>query len=104
MYFCAADVGWITGHSYVVYGPLSNGATTVLFESIPTFPDPGRYWDTIERHKVTIFYTAPTAIRALAKEDTSFVTKYNRSSLRVLGTVGEPINADAWMWYHSIVG
>ena len=104
VYFCAADVGWITGHSYVVYGPLSNGATTVLFESIPTFPDPGRYWDTIERHKVTIFYTAPTAIRALAKEDTSFVTKYNRSSLRVLGTVGEPINADAWMWYHSIVG
>lgn len=104
VYFCAADVGWITGHSYVVYGPLSNGATTVLFESIPTYPDPGRYWDTIERHKVTIFYTAPTAIRALAKEDSSFVTKYDRSSLRVLGTVGEPINADAWMWYHSIVG
>lgn len=104
VYFCAADVGWITGHTYVVYGPLSNGATTVLFESIPTYPDAGRYWDIIERHKVNIFYTAPTAIRALAKEDDSFVSKYDTSSLRVLGTVGEPINADAWNWYHSVVG
>lgn len=104
VYFCAADVGWITGHSYVVYGPLSNGATTVMFESIPTYPDAGRYWDAVERHKVTIFYTAPTAIRALAKEGAEFVTKYDRSSLRILGTVGEPINPDAWLWYHRTVG
>lgn len=104
VYFCAADVGWITGHSYVVYGPLSNGATTVMFESIPTYPDAGRYWDTIERHKVSIFYTAPTAIRALAKEGEHFVKRYDRSSLRILGTVGEPINPDAWLWYHSVVG
>jgi acetyl-CoA synthetase len=104
VYFCAADVGWVTGHSYVVYGPLSNGATTLMFESIPTYPDAGRYWDTIERHKVTIFYTAPTAIRALAKEGEHFVKRYDRSSLRILGTVGEPINPDAWLWYHSVVG
>lgn len=104
VYFCAADVGWVTGHSYVVYGPLSNGATTVMFESIPTYPDAGRYWDTIERHKVSIFYTAPTAIRALAKEGEHFVKRYDRSSLRILGTVGEPINPDAWLWYHSVVG
>lgn len=104
VYFCAADVGWITGHSYVVYGPLSNGATTVMFESLPTYPDAGRYWDTVERHKVSIFYTAPTAIRALVKEGSSHVTKYDRSSLRILGTVGEPINPDAWLWYHSTVG
>jgi acetyl-CoA synthetase len=95
IYFCAADVGWITGHSYVVYGPLSNGATTLLFESIPTYPDAGRYWDIIERHRVSLFYTAPTAIRALAKEGDTFVHRYDRSSLRVLGTVGEPINPDA---------
>ena len=104
IYFCAADVGWVTGHSYLVYGPLSNGATTVMFESLPTYPDAGRYWDVIERHKVTIFYTAPTAIRALAKEGEAFVKRYNRSSLRLLGTVGEPINADAWLWYHNVVG
>ncbi len=104
VYFCAADVGWVTGHSYVVYGPLSNGATTVMFESIPTYPDAGRYWDTIERHKVSIFYTAPTAIRALAKEGDHFVKRYDRSSLRILGTVGEPINPDAWLWYHGVVG
>lgn len=104
VYFCAADVGWITGHSYVVYGPLSNGATTVMFESIPTYPDAGRYWDAVERHKVSIFYTAPTAIRALAKEGVEFVQKYDRSSLRILGTVGEPINPDAWLWYHKVVG
>jgi len=104
IFFCGADVGWITGHSYVVYGPLSNGATTVMFESIPTYPDAGRYWDVVERHKVTIFYTAPTAIRALVKEGDHHVKRYDRSSLRILGTVGEPINADAWLWYHDIVG
>jgi acetyl-CoA synthetase len=104
VYFCAADVGWITGHSYVVYGPLSNGATTVMFESLPTYPDAGRYWDTVDRHKVSIFYTAPTAIRALVKEGDAHVSKYERSSLRILGTVGEPINPDAWLWYHSTVG
>ena len=104
VFFCGADVGWVTGHSYVVYGPLSNGATTVLFESLPTYPDAGRYWDAVERHKITIFYTAPTAIRALAKEGDDHVKKYDRSSLRILGTVGEPINPDAWLWYHKTVG
>lgn len=104
IHFCAADVGWITGHSYVVYGPLANGATTVMFESIPTYPDPGRYWDIIERLKANTFYTAPTAIRAIAKEGDRFVTKYDRSSLKVLGSVGEPINKDAWEWYSNIVG
>jgi acetyl-CoA synthetase len=104
IHFCTADVGWVTGHSYVVYGPLSNGATTLMFESIPTYPDAGRYWDVVERHKATIFYTAPTAIRALAKEGDHFVSRYDRSSIRVLGTVGEPINRDAWLWYHSVVG
>jgi acetyl-CoA synthetase len=104
VFFCAADVGWVTGHSYVVYGPLSNGATTVMFESLPVYPDAGRYWDTVERHRVTIFYTAPTAIRALAKEGDHHVTKYNRDTLRLLGSVGEPINPDAWLWYHTVVG
>jgi len=104
IHFCTADVGWITGHSYVVYGPLSNGATTLMFESIPTYPDAGRYWDVVERHRATIVYTAPTAIRALAKEGDHHVTRYDRSSIRVLGTVGEPINRDAWLWYHSVVG
>ena len=104
IHFCTADVGWITGHSYVVYGPLANGATTIMFESIPTYPDPGRYWDVVERHKATIVYTAPTAIRALAKEGDHHVTRYDRSSIRVLGTVGEPINREAWLWYHSVVG
>lgn len=104
VFFCAADVGWITGHSYVVYGPLSNGATTVMFESLPTYPDAGRYWDTIDRHNVTIFYTAPTAIRALVKEGDSHVKRYSRKSLRLLGSVGEPINPDAWLWYSNVVG
>lgn len=104
IHFCTADVGWITGHSYVVYGPLSNGATTVMFESIPTYPDAGRYWEVVERHRATIVYTAPTAIRALAKEGDHHVTRYDRSSIRTLGTVGEPINRDAWLWYHSVVG
>lgn len=104
VYACVADVGWITGHSYIVYGPLANGATTMMFESTPLYPDAGRYWDMVERHKITIFYTAPTAIRALAAQDDSFVTRYDRSSLRVLGTVGEPINPDAWEWYYKVVG
>ncbi|KAI8910525.1 hypothetical protein DFJ77DRAFT_512463 [Powellomyces hirtus] len=101
---CMADVGWITGHSYIVYGPLSNGATTVVFESIPTYPNAGRYWDLVDKHKVTSFYTAPTAIRALRRLGDDFVKPYDLSSLRILGSVGEPINPDAWMWYHSVVG
>ncbi len=104
VYACVADVGWITGHSYIVYGPLANGATTLLFESTPLYPDPGRYWDLVERHRVTLFYTAPTAIRALAAHGEDFVTRHDRSSLRVLGTVGEPINPEAWEWYHRVVG
>ncbi|HHH30198.1 MAG TPA: acetate--CoA ligase, partial [Polyangiaceae bacterium] len=104
VYACVADVGWITGHSYIVYGPLANGATTLMFESIPTYPDAGRYWDMVERHKISIFYTAPTAIRALAAQGNSFVEKRDRSSLRVLGTVGEPINPEAWEWYYDVVG
>lgn len=104
VYFCAADIGWVTGHSYIVYGPLANGATTVMFESIPTYPDAGRYWDVVDRHKVTIFYTAPTAIRAIQKEGDSYAERYDRSSLRILGTVGEPINRDAWLWYHQVIG
>lgn len=104
IYFCAADLGWVTGHSYIIYGPLANAATTVMFESIPTYPDAGRYWDVIERHKVNIFYTAPTAIRAVAKEGDDLVDKYDLSSLRVLGSVGEPINKDAWLWYYHRIG
>ena len=104
IFACMADVGWITGHSYIVYGPLANGTTTMMFESIPTHPDAGRYWDVVERLKPTIFYTAPTALRALAAMGDEHVTRYDRSSLRVLGTVGEPINPDAWRWYHKIVG
>lgn len=104
IYACVADIGWVTGHSYVIYGPLCNGATTVMFESIPTYPDAGRYWDMVERLKITQFYTAPTAIRAIAKEGDDFVTKYDRSSLRVLGSVGEPINPEVWKWYYEVVG
>ena len=104
VYACVADVGWITGHTYIVYGPLANGTTTLMFESVPTFPDAGRYWDMVERHKITIFYTAPTAIRALAAQGDEYVTRYDRKSLRVLGTVGEPINPDAWRWYYDVVG
>jgi acetyl-CoA synthetase len=104
IYACVADIGWITGHSYVVYGPLANGATTVMFESVPTYPDSGRYWDMVERHKITQFYTAPTAIRAIAKDGDEFVKKYDRSSLRVLGSVGEPINPEVWKWYYDVVG
>jgi acetyl-CoA synthetase len=104
VYACMADVGWITGHSYIVYGPLTNGSTTFLFEGLPTYPDAGRYWDMVQRHRITLFYTAPTAIRTLMKSGEGYVTKYDRSSLRVLGTVGEPINPAAWQWYFSVVG
>jgi len=104
VYGCVADVGWITGHSYIVYGPLSNCSTTFMFESTPLYPDAGRYWDMINRHKISIFYTAPTAIRALMKFGNDYVTKYDRSSLRILGTVGEPINPEAWQWYYEVVG
>ncbi len=104
IFACVADIGWITGHSYVVYGPLANGATTVLFESIPNYPDAGRYWEMVERLKITQFYTAPTAIRAIQRDGDAFVKKYDRSSLRILGTVGEPINPDTWKWYYEVVG
>jgi len=104
IYACVADVGWITGHSYIVYGPLANGATTLMFESTPLFPDPGRYWDMVARHKITQFYTAPTAIRALAAKGDEYVHAHDRSTLRVLGSVGEPINPDAWKWYFNVVG
>ncbi len=104
IHFCTADIGWVTGHSYILYGPLSAGATSLMFEGIPTYPDPGRFWDIVDKHKVSIFYTAPTAIRALMKEGEGWVKKHDLSSLRVLGTVGEPINPEAWMWYHLNVG
>lgn len=104
VYWCTADIGWITGHSYIVYGPLANGATTVMFEGVPSYPDFGRFWEIVQKHKVTQFYTAPTAIRALAKENLDFVDKYDLSSLKVLGTVGEPINEEAWHWYNDHVG
>ncbi|WP_435414684.1 acetate--CoA ligase [Polaribacter aestuariivivens] len=104
VYWCTADIGWITGHSYIVYGPLANGATTVLFEGVPSYPDFGRFWNIVEKHKVNQFYTAPTAIRALAKQGTELVDKYDLSSLKVLGSVGEPINEEAWHWYNDIVG
>ncbi len=104
VFWCTADVGWVTGHSYVVYGPLANGATSLMFEGVPTWPDPGRFWEVCDRHQVTIFYTAPTAIRALMREGEAPVTKHSRKSLRLLGTVGEPINPEAWEWYHRVVG
>ena len=104
IFWCTADVGWVTGHSYVVYGPLSNGATTLMFEGVPNYPDAGRCWEVIDKHQVTIFYTAPTAIRALMREGDDFVTRHRRTSLRLLGSVGEPINPEAWEWYHRVVG
>jgi acetyl-CoA synthetase len=104
IHFCTADIGWVTGHSYIVYGPLSAGATSLMFEGIPTYPDAGRFWDICDKHKVNIFYTAPTAVRALMKEGETWVNKHDLSSLRVLGTVGEPINPEAWMWYYVHVG
>ncbi len=104
IYWCTADIGWITGHSYIIYGPLANGATTVMFEGVPSYPDYGRFWEIVEKHKVSQFYTAPTAIRALAKEKLDYVDRYNLSSLKVLGTVGEPINEEAWHWYNDNIG
>ena len=104
IYWCTADVGWITGHTYIVYGPLSNGATSLMFEGVPTYPDASRCWEVCDKHKINIFYTAPTAIRALMSQGDEPVLKTNRTSLRILGTVGEPINPEAWEWYYSVVG
>ena len=104
IYWCTADVGWVTGHSYIVYGPLTNGATTVMFEGIPTYPDASRFWRIIDKHNISIFYTAPTALRQLMGQGDNFVEKTSRQSLRILGTVGEPINPEAWEWYHAVVG
>jgi acetyl-CoA synthetase len=104
VYWCTADVGWVTGHSYILYGPLANGATTLMFEGVPNFPDSGRFWDVVDKHKVNIFYTAPTAIRALMGAGDQFVERADLSSLRLLGSVGEPINPEAWLWYHRVVG
>ncbi len=104
IYWCTADIGWITGHSYIIYGPLANGATTLMFEGVPNYPDFSRFWQIVDKHKVNIFYTAPTAIRALMREGDDYVTKTSRSSLKLLGTVGEPINPEAWKWYFEIPG
>jgi acetyl-CoA synthetase len=104
VYWCTADVGWVTGHSYIVYGPLANGATTLMFEGVPNYPDSSRFWQVVDKHQVNIFYTAPTAIRALMREGDGPVTKTDRSSLRLLGSVGEPINPEAWEWYHRVIG
>lgn len=104
IYWCSADVGWVTGHSYIVYGPLANGATTVFFEGVPNYPTPSRFWEIIDKHKVSIFYTSPTAIRSLMREGDAHVKKTSRASLRLLGSVGEPINPEAWAWYHDVVG
>ncbi len=103
-YWCTADIGWITGHSYIVYGPLANGATVVMYEGAPNYPDPGRFWSIVQKYRVSVFYTAPTAIRAFMKWGDEWVKKYDLSSLRLLGTVGEPINPEAWMWYHTVIG
>ena len=104
IYWCTADVGWVTGHSYIIYGPLANGATTLMFEGVPNYPDTSRFWQVVDKHKVNIFYTAPTAIRALMRDGDAPVKKTSRASLRLLGSVGEPINPEAWMWYHRVVG
>jgi acetyl-CoA synthetase len=104
VFLCSADIGWVTGHSYVVYGPLLNGATSVIFEGVPNYPDNGRFWDIIDRHQVNVFYTAPTALRALMRDGDAPVKARSRKSLRLLGTVGEPINPEAWRWYHDVVG
>ncbi len=104
IYWCTADVGWVTGHSYILYGPLANGATTLMFEGVPNYPDASRFWQVIDKHKVNIFYTAPTAIRALMREGESYVKATSRKSLRLLGSVGEPINPEAWLWYYNVVG
>jgi acetyl-CoA synthetase len=104
VYWCSADVGWVTGHSYIVYGPLSNGATSVMFEGVPNYPTPSRFWEVIDKHQVNVFYTAPTAIRSLMREGDSWVKNTKRNSLRLLGSVGEPINPEAWLWYYNVVG
>jgi acyl-coenzyme A synthetase/AMP-(fatty) acid ligase len=104
IFWCTADVGWVTGHSYIVYGPLANGATTLMFEGVPTYPDAGRFWAVCEKHKVNQFYTAPTAIRALMGQGNEFVRSTTSASLKLLGTVGEPINPEAWNWYNDVVG
>ena len=104
VFWCTADVGWVTGHSYIIYGPLANGATTLMFEGVPTYPDAGRFWQVCDKHKVAQFYTAPTAIRALMGQGDQFVQGHDLSSLRVLGTVGEPINPEAWAWYNDKIG
>src|SRR5690606_8894457 len=104
IFWCTADVGWVTGHSYIVYGPLANGATSLIFEGVPTYPDASRFWQVIDKHGVNQFYTAPTAIRALMGLGDHFVEKHSLSTLKLLGTVGEPINPEAWEWYHRVVG
>ncbi len=104
IYFCTADIGWVTGHTYIVYGPLACGATSLIFEGIPTYPEPDRFWEIVDKHKVSIFYTAPTAIRALMRSSDEYVTRHSLNTLRVLGSVGEPINPEAWIWYHQVVG
>jgi len=104
VYWCTADVGWVTGHTYVVYGPLANGATSLMFEGVPSYPDPGRFWQVVDKHQVNIFYTAPTAIRSLMRDGDAPVKKHSRKSLRILGSVGEPINPEAWLWYYRVVG
>ena len=104
IYWCTADIGWITGHSYIIYGPLANNATTIMFEGVPNYPDFGRFWQVVEKHRVNIFYTAPTALRALMREGNSYVKKWDKSSLKLLGTVGEPIKTPEWTWYYEIVG
>ena len=103
-FFCTADIGWVTGHSYIVYGPLACGATSLLFEGVPTYPNPDRFWEIVDKHQVNLFYTAPTAIRALMREGDEWVNKHSLESLRVLGSVGEPINPEAWIWYHEKIG
>ena len=104
IYWCTADVGWVTGHSYIVYGPLANGATTLMFEGVPNYPDASRHWQVCDKHNVNIYYTAPTAIRALMREGDKPVTKTSRKSIRLLGSVGEPINPEDWLWYYNVVG
>ncbi len=104
IYWCTADVGWVTGHSYVLYGPLANGATSLMFEGVPNYPTASRFWEVVDKHKVSIFYSSPTAIRALMREGEEFVKKSSRASLRILGSVGEPINPEAWNWYYTVVG
>src|SRR3546814_3217157 len=104
IYWCAADVGWVTGHSYIVYGPLANGATTLMYEGVPNWPTPSRIWEVVDRHQVNILYTAPTVLRSLMREVDGPVTSTSRKSLRLLGTVGEPINPEAWLWYHRVPG